>query len=255
MEGMALQSATILNLGGWGVTNSILSALTVTVLIVVLIFSLRGGFKLIPGRMQQVFELITLQFMGYLKVAYGSEQLARRYLPFYLSLFLFILLANQFTVIPLVGSLIHDGQNLFRTATSDWSGTIALALICLSAAHVMAFSISPLKHLGNYIKLDKFWKARSFSDFGGALLDNVIALLDVIGEVAKLVSLSARLFGNIFAGEVMIAVISAIAFFTSYIFPLPFLALSIFSGVVQAFVFTLLSLNFMSGTINSVKSN
>ncbi|MDQ5919617.1 MAG: F-type H+-transporting ATPase subunit a [Patescibacteria group bacterium] len=80
-----------------------------------------------------------------------------------------------------------------------------------------------------------------------------MGLLDIIGELAKILSLSARLFGNIFAGDVMILVIVSLSTYTQFFVPLPFLALSIFSGFVQAFVFSLLSIQFLSGTITSVK--
>ena len=81
----------------------------------------------------------------------------------------------------------------------------------------------------------------------------MLGLLDIIGELAKVISLSARLFGNILAGELIILIIAGLAAFTPFFIPIPFFVLSIFSGVVQTFVFVLLSIGFMSTTINSVK--
>jgi F-type H+-transporting ATPase subunit a len=73
--------------------------------------------------------------------------------------------------------------------------------------------------------------------------------------MAKVISVSCRLFGNLFAGDVMVAVIISLSKFTEFIVPIPFLFLGIFSGFVQAFVFTLLSLQFVSSTYNTAYAN
>jgi F-type H+-transporting ATPase subunit a len=91
-------------------------------------------------------------------------------------------------------------------------------------------------------------KIRSPKQAFDAVLGLFLGALDIIGEFAKVLSLSGRLFGNLFAGDVMVAVIISLASFTQFIVPIPFMFLSIFSGIVQAAVFTMLSILFIAGT-------
>jgi F-type H+-transporting ATPase subunit a len=252
MAAISLQSAKIIEVGSFYLTSAALASLAVTLFLIFLAWRLRKTAGIVPTRLQSFFEVIASPFQEMLLTAYSSEKRARKYLPFYLTLVLFILVANQFSVIPLVNSILAGEATLFKTATSDFSQTVALALVSIAAAHIIAFTTSPLRHIGNFIKVKPFFKVRNFADFGNACLDFFLGLLDIIGELAKVVSLSARLFGNVFAGEVMVVVIAGISFYTQFLIPVPFLVLSIFSGLVQAYVFASLSLQFMALTINSV---
>lgn len=256
MENNFTLSATpIVQLGDFAVTNSVLAAFLITLIIIALVSFIKKRASLVPTRLQLGTEIITGFFLDNLRTAFGSEQRARKYLPLFLSIFIFLVIANQFSVIPLVTSIVSSGGNLLRVPTSDWSQTLTLALIIVIGAHLIALSISPLRHIGNFIKVKSFLKVRSFSDFGNAFLEFFLGLMDIISEFAKVISISARLFGNIFAGEIMVAIIASIAVFTQFLVPVPFMILSIFSGFVQAFVFTLLSLQFMTSTITSVKKD
>ncbi len=249
---ITLKSNNIIEYGSFHVTNSVMASFAVSLTVVILALLCTRKAGVVPTRPQLFMEMIVEFFQGMLKTAYGSEKRARKYLPYTLALFLFILVANQFSGLPVVAAITAGGGPLFRTATSDWSQTIALALISLGAAHVIAFTASPLRHINNFIKIEPFLKIRKPSDLGNAFLEFFLGILDIVGEFAKLMSMSARLFGNLFAGEVLIAVIAGITIYTSFIVPAPFMALSIFSGLVQAFVFTLLAMQFMAATILSV---
>lgn len=253
MEGphVSIASTKIFEWGSFYITNSVLASYIVTFLIIVLALYIRRKTSLIPSRIQLVFEMITDFFMKMLKSAFGSDKRSRKALPLILTLFLFLFLANQFSILPFLGSIVSSDGPAFRTPTSDWNQTMALALIVLGGTHIIAFSLSPLKHIGNFIKLGPLLKARSLGDVGNALLEIFLGLLDIVGEFSKIISLSARLFGNILAGEVIIVVISGIASFTAYIFPIPFIILSVFSSLIQVFVFVFLSIFFMAGTINN----
>lgn len=249
---MEPQSETIFTVGGLPVTNSVLG-MTVTVLVLsVLFIALRGTFKLIPSRIQSLLEMILEFFQDALTHAYGSEERARAYLPWIMTLFILIGVMNQFSLIPLVGALRFDGKELLRISTSDWSMTIALAAVSLIGAHLIALSINPLQHIGNYIKLGHFFHARTPMEFFTAFIELFIGFMEIIGEVAKIISLSARLFGNIFAGELMVVVVANIGALTLYIIPMPFIFLGIFVGLIQAFVFSFLTMLFMANTITSV---
>lgn len=252
-EHVSLPSTNIIEWGGFHITNSVLAAFLCTGIIIVLILLARRKASLIPTRMQSLFESIVSFFLDSLEAAFGSRERARRYLPIFLTFILLIAVANQFSIIPLVMSIKFDGHAfLFRVPTSDWSMTIALAIFAIIGSHIIALSISPFKHIGHFFRFQYIWKIRKFTDVLNALLEIFIGILEVIGEVAKIISLSARLFGNIFAGEVMVVMIGSIAAFTQFIFPMPFIGLGIFVGFVQAYVFTLLTMQFMGGSIKSL---
>jgi len=88
-----------------------------------------------------------------------------------------------------------------------------------------------------------------------ALLDFMLGIMDIISEGARLISLPTRLFGNLVAGELIIAIISGLFFYTQFFVPIPMIILSILSGLVQAFVFALLTLLFLSTNVRNVKNH
>ena len=251
----SLKAENVIEVGSFHVTNAVLASFFTTLVVLFVAYLSTRKANLVPTRMQVGMEMLLQFFLGMLTSAYGGETRARKYLPYILTLFLFLLVANQFSVIPLVASITAGDGTLFRTPPSDWSQTITLAVVSLGVAHGIAFISSPLRHIGNFIKIEPFLKIRKPSDIGNAFLEFFLGILDIVGEFAKLVSMSARLFGNIFSGEVLIAVIAGISTYTQFLVPIPFMGLSIFSSLVQAFVFTLLAMQFMAATITSVAPN
>jgi len=249
---ISLAPPKVIEIGSFTVTSGVLASYMVTFLLILLALHVRKKSQLVPSRIQIAFEMIMEFFLGMLKSAYGTEKTARRFLPFILTIFLFLLVANQFSVLPIITSFVSTGGPTFKTPTADWNQTIALALIVIGGAHIIAFKTSPLRHINNFIKFEPFLKIKKPADLADALLQFFLGLLDIIGEFSKIISMSARLFGNIFAGEVIILVIASIASFSAYIVPIPFLGLSMFSSLVQAFVFTFLAIFFMAGTVTSV---
>lgn len=259
MEGHSLNlpSDIIFDFGWFHITNSVLAAFVVTLIIFLFLLIIKRNFALIPSRAQIALESLMSFFLKTLTEAYGSEARARRFLPLIMTFFLFLLVANQFTILPLVSSITFETSHgmvpFFRISTSDWSQALALAIIAVFGAHIIALTMHPIKHIGAFIRVEGFVKARSIGDFLNAFINFFIGIMEIISEFARPVSLSARLFGNIFAGEMMLIVIAGIASFTKYLFPMPFIAIGIFVGLVQAFVFTFLSLLFMAGTVNAAQ--
>ncbi len=241
-------------LGSIPITSSHLGATLITLIFVLLGVYAKTKFALVPTKLQLVLEMLAEYLLGQLENAFGSTREAKKFFPLLMSMLLFIFLANQLTVIPVLGQILFNGQTVLRTPTSHLAAPLALALITLGAAHLLAIRISPLRYIGNFIKIKGLFTAKSFGEFGNAILDLVLGFMDIISEFAKVVSLSFRLFGNIFAGELIITVIGGLSIYTQALVPVPFLVLSIFSGAIQAFVFAMLSTQFISGTIGSVKS-
>ncbi len=244
----------VTTIGDYTLSNAMLSSFVVFAILAVFMIVLKSRLKLVPSRTQVAMEGLLTFFYSGLVDAYGSERRAQKHLPLILGLFLFIVLANQFTIIPFVQSIIlEDGTFFFRNPTAHFSLPIALAIIVFLVSHIIAFTTAPMKHIGNFIRIGMFFKVRSFKDLGNAFLENFLAILDIIGEFAKVVSLAARLFGNVFAGTVMVAVITGLSTYTQFVVPLPFWILSIFSGFIQALVFAILAMSFISGMAKSVE--
>ncbi|MEX2054817.1 MAG: FoF1 ATP synthase subunit a, partial [Candidatus Andersenbacteria bacterium] len=147
--------------------------------------------------------------------------------------FVFILINNWLGLVPGVGSITvtteHGTAPLFRGATADLNTTLALAIISVVMTHVYA-----IRELGLFSHLSKYFSLNPVMLFVG--------LLELVAEFSKMVSFSFRLFGNIFAGEVLLVVI---AYLMPVVAPLPFFGLELFVGLVQALVFTMLTLVFL----------
>jgi F-type H+-transporting ATPase subunit a len=246
----AREYATLL---GAPLTDAILGAVLCTAFLFLAGLWSARHFSVVPTRMQVIFEFLYSSVYSLLKDAFGSDWEARRLAPIFLSLMLFIALANQLALFPLIFEILYNDGPLFRQPTSDLSGTVALALAMVGGANIMAFYLSPANHLLSFFPINKVFAAHSFADLMNAFIELGIGSLNIIGELAKIVSLSCRLFGNIFAGNVMVAVIMSIAVFTQYLVPVPFLILGTFSGFVQAYVFMTLTIQFMSGSVNGAR--
>lgn len=248
MLNIQLPSEVLFSIGPLPVTNSMLATAAITLFVAIFAVWFRYTLKIVPRRAQTAMEVVHGFWIKQATAAFGSEELAKKMLPMFFTLFILLTLANQFALIPLAGSVFFGSAPAFRTPTSDLSHTIALAIAVITFAHLVAFTAHPLQHLGSYIKIKPLLQVRSLKDFGNALIEVFLGLMDIIGEIAKVLSLSGRLFGNIFAGDVMVVVIASLAAATYYFVPIPFIFLSLFSGFVQAAVFTMLSMLFIAGT-------
>ncbi len=250
MEHISLPSAILFTIAGVPITNALLTAFVITALFLIVALVAKRGYGIVPSKFQVVVEAGIEYIWGNVRSAFKTEERARQFFPMLMTIFLFILIANQFSLIPLIFNIVlSDGVSLFRLPTSDLSMTIAFSLFVVILSNILAFKLAPLGHLGKFINIKGFLKIRKPGDIGMALLDFFFGILDVVSEIAKVLSLSFRLFGNIFAGEVMVLVIASLSAWTTYIVPLPFMVLSIFSGVIQALVFVMLSMQYIAITI------
>ncbi|HUD10027.1 MAG TPA: F0F1 ATP synthase subunit A [Patescibacteria group bacterium] len=222
----------IFSLGFFKVTNSLLDTFLVDGLLIGLIVAINKKISLIPGMLQNVIEWVIEAFYEITESV--AEERASRIFPYLMSFFLFILLANWSGLIPGISAIgLKEGHTIvpfFRPATSDLNTTLGLALISLVATHVMSIRVTGIKdYLGRYISLNP--------------LNLYIGVLEAVGEIVKVVSLSFRLFGNIFAGEIVLGTVSTIF---AVLFPIPFLMLEVIVGLVQALVFAMLTMAFMA---------
>ena len=228
---MNFSGETIFNIGNFPITNTLLDTLAVDALIIAGIFALRN-LKRVPNFFQNSVELVIDGFYS-LTVGISPKQ-ATKIFPYFMSFFIFIIVANLTGLLPGFGTIgFFKGKELIpllRASTSDINTTLGLALVSAVATHILAIrSTGVREYLSRYFSLNPIYL--------------FVGFLELIGEFTKIISLSFRLFGNIFAGEVVISTISNIFAFLA---PLPFLGLEVIVGIVQALVFAMLTMVFMA---------
>ena len=171
MTDIRLPADILFHLGPIGVTNGHFAAflITFTLLLVGLVSYKR--FRLVPKRLQAAVEFVFIFMLEQVENAFGDKKTAQKFFPLLMTSLIFILIANQFSLIPLVDNLVLGQSHVFRSPTSDLAMTLALSLFIIGLANILAFSISPLHHVGNFIKIAPFFKVRSGGDLARALLD------------------------------------------------------------------------------------
>lgn len=236
---ISLQAELLGHIFGLPVTNSLVLAVSVGILLVIGFLVLSRRFSDIPGKLQAAGELVIEALLGFMEQILGDRRQALRFFPFIASIFLFILLNNWIGILPGVGSIglneMDHGKEVLvpflRSANSDLNTTLALALVSVLLIQYYGIRKSGLwTHLGKYFPLRK------------GPIQMFVGLLELVEEFAKVLSFSFRLFGNIFAGEVLLMITMTLI---PVLLPLPFLFLELFVGLIQALVFTMLSLIFL----------
>lgn len=244
-------------IGPISITSSMVSVFTVSAIMIILALILRRKLSLKPGRAQMILEMMVNLILDSMTRAFDSEKRARKFFPLMFTIFTFLIFSNYFGLIPLLDSIvIGDGVKVFSTPTAHYSLTITLALIMIGAASIFSFILSPLGYIGNFIRVKPLWeglKELSPGKISMSFIDIFLGCMDIIGEIAKIISISTRLFGNMFAGGVIILIVSNLSAYTQFVVPLPFSVLGLITGIVQAFVFATLGILFISGLANSVK--
>lgn len=246
-----LAAETIFNIGNFPVTNTYINSTLAVVFFLIVGFLIKRNIRIVPKGLQNFVELIMETLLGYFDQITGDRKKSLKFFPLIGTFFFFILISNWVGIFPGIGSIgIHHGEEfipIFRPANTDLNLTLAMAIFGVIFSHVIGVvTIGFWKYGNKFVKLGDIWHAlRSGKGVNilTAVVEFFVGLLEIISEVAKLASLSLRLFGNIFAGEVLLTVLaSIIAFFV----PLPFMALELLVGVVQATVFSMLILVYIS---------
>lgn len=219
---------------GIGITNSLLASLILTVLFVMISLVYQVKSKDENSTFAFFIRYVLTQLYNLFESVLKEDK-AKIFFPVLGAFFLYILLSSWIGLIPGVGSiLIHEGHEsvpILRAATADLNTTIALALIS-----VVLIQVYGIKYLGVKKYVGKFL------NFSGPIAF-FTGILEIVSEISKILSFAFRLFGNIFAGEVLISVV---AFLIPVLASFPFLMLEIFVGLIQALVFSMLTAVFLS---------
>ncbi|MDQ3238887.1 MAG: F0F1 ATP synthase subunit A [bacterium] len=233
---VSITAEKIFDLGFMEVTNSMFTAWVVTIIASLVLLSIVTTLKKSPGVLQNIYESV-YSFLYKTVDDILGKKLTNEVFPLMLTLFIFILFGSWFGLLPISGTLgffeEHDGEKVgvpvFRAPTADINMAIALALVVFFVIEYYGF-----KHHGlGYLK--RFFNFSNPVNF-------FVGILDLVSDLMRILTFSFRLFGNIFAGEVIIAVIVGLAGFLV----LPFLAFEVFVGVIQALVFVMLTTVFIS---------
>jgi F-type H+-transporting ATPase subunit a len=166
----------------------------------------------------------------------GDKAVARKVLPLAVTLMLFFWINNWLGILPFVGSVTYHHVELFRGAAADMNTTFALAIISMVTAQVWA-----IKKHGFFGNIGRYLVS-PFKD----PLHSFEGILEIVAEFSRLLALSLRIFGNVFGGEVLLAVIAYLSSYAAAISLPLFYVLELFVGAVQAYVFFMLTVAFIS---------
>ncbi|MDR3111704.1 MAG: F0F1 ATP synthase subunit A [Elusimicrobiota bacterium] len=233
---MTISPDVLFSVAGFPVTNTVVSTVFVDVILAFVAFFVSKTASLKPTRFQNVLEIIVDYFHSTTSEIAGKK--VDFIYPWVLTFFLFILISNFIGELPgfeeafTVSTKNSQEVSLFRTVASDLNFTLAIAVISVVLA-----MLKSIKYIGIKGYISRFISFKMFPIF------LFVGTLEFINEFTKVVGLSFRLFGNMFAGSSVIeTVYHSIAFL---IVPVPFVALELMIAVIQAMVFAMLTMAFM----------
>lgn len=231
----------LFTIGGFSVTNSIFYGAISSLIIVITLIIVARKMDIRPKRGFIQFVEIGSEFiLNTLQNSLGSRKKAVKYAPFFVTAFFFVMFTNWLGLIPGVGeTLTYNGQPILRPFTADLNGTLAASIVMMILVQYFAISESGFKkHMRHY--------------FAGSLKNPATYLLGVFelfSELTRIGSLALRLFLNVAIGEIIISIFTYLGSFAAPITALPFIILELFVGALQAYIFTMLTIMYLSAAI------
>src|SRR3989344_4649814 len=249
-ENITLFAEPIFHTNSIIITNALLTSWVAVFILVIISFILRSKLKTVPGKVQNIFEIIIEGALGLCDQVTNDRALSVKIFPIAISVFFFILVNNWLGLLPLGGfGILEQSEHglvfipFLRGGTADINTTIALAVMAVLGANIFgAFSIGIWKTFNKYVNLKVIGQIgkklrKDPTIIIVAPITFFVGLIEIVGEFAKIASLSFRLFGNVFAGEVLLVSMAALV---GYVVPIPFIFLEILVGVIQALIFSIL---------------
>lgn len=238
--GIPLAAEPVVNFLGLHITNSMVYGLLMAVIILTL-FSVaaRRSTTMPSSKLAFVIESVIEFVLQLGEDNLGSRARAIRFMPLLGTLFIFILFSNLFALVPGVGTInvntTGEPVPLLRAFTTDLNATLAMAILTIGTIQVVAIrELGIKKHLQHYFT-NKPWNP----------MNMFIGLIEVMGEFIRIMTLSMRLFGVVYAGEVLIHVVGLLAGNFGWAATFPIYLLEIFFGVIQAYLFMMLSMVYL----------
>ncbi len=240
---MHVAPAGVLQIGGLTITNSILYGwLCTSVIIAALIWVARLVTVKPQGGFVQFIEAGVDFIAGMVEKTFDDKIKGRKYVPYFVTLFFFILLSNWLGLLPGVGEAFHAGDTpLLRAFTADLNGTLAAAIVTMVFVYTASARESGgvLKYIRHFF-MGSPWNPLYF----------VLGILEMFTDLTRVFSLALRLFLNITIGEIVIAVFSYLGHVIAPLTALPFTMVEMFVGALQAYIFTVLSLMYLAIAVN-----
>jgi F-type H+-transporting ATPase subunit a len=229
---VSLAPESLFTIGSFPITNTFLWEMVLSAVLIGTAVKIFSSVKMIPSGLQNFLEIVVEGGFNVVKSVMGNdEHRAKRAFPLVFTMFLFILLTNLFTFLPGAAALSKGDAPIFRAVMSDYGMVFVMTLIAIVTVQIVAI-----------ISAGPFGYLKQFFDFSSPL-NFVLGLMNIVGELAKILSLSFRLFGNMFAGEVLASVM---LFLSPFFVPLPFAFLGLITAIIQAVVFAMLTTIFIS---------
>ncbi len=253
-----IRAETLYDIGPLTIANSTMFTFLVIILFIIVAVYARK-FKLIPNSFQHLSEMLYESVLGLVMQIVDTRERAEKILPVVGSIFIYILVSNLLTMIPGITSLTYnlhgEAVPLFRGGTADFNTTFGLSLASVLAIQYVSIRGNGLwSHMSHYIQLGGIVGAmkgqksigKRLGEISNGLISLMVGIIEMIGEVAKVISLSLRLFGNMFAHEILTIIIMG-SF--AILVPVVWMGMGILVGVVQAIVFTSLITVYYSLTL------
>jgi F-type H+-transporting ATPase subunit a len=251
-HGATLFAEPVIQTPYFSITNALLTSWVAVLVIVIISFVIRKNLKKVPGKLQHAFEFLIEGALSLCDQVTGNRSLSKKIFPLAFSIFLFVLVNNWLGLLP-IGALgvvqTHEGVQTFvpflRSGTADVNTTLAFGLMVVIGANIFGVvAIGIWKFFNKFINLKALANAaknvrKEPTQLLVGPITFFVGLLEIIGEIAKVASLSFRLFGNVFAGEVLLLSMTLIF---AYGLPIPFIFLEVLVGVIQALIFAMLTL-------------
>lgn len=232
-----IKAEVLFHLGPIGITNSMLLGLFGYALVLGILFYVVYAVR--RGQKNKLVSLVTWGYeslLGQVDSIVGDKTKARAIAPLPITLFFIILVNYWLGILPFVGPITVGGVPVFRGLMADMNTTFALAIISMVAVQIYA-----VKTHGFFGNIGRYLVNPLKNPIGA-----FVGLLEIIAELSRLIALSLRLFGNVFAGEVLLIMIGYMTSYAAGIALLPFMIFELFIGFIQAYVFFMLTTVFIS---------
>ena len=256
-----LPAEVVFHVGGFPVTNSIIATWITVIVLVGLSFAVSRRLRLIPRRWQAALEFALESLLNFCQSVAGEKN-GRRFFPIVATIFLFVIFNSWLSLLPGFGSIIvhtaHGEAHLLRGANTDINTPLALAIISFIFVEYFGLRELGIRYLGKFLNVGTFLngvglivrgkvKAGLSGLFTGAI-NIFIGVLEGLSEFIRIVSFTFRLFGNMTAGEILLAVA---LFLVPWLFALPFYGLELLVGFIQALIFGGLTLIFLTVAVTA----